>query len=443
VCGDSVVDEGEECDDGINDGSYGGCNPDCQGLGPHCGDGQLDGPEVCDDGDGVNGNGCNNDCNESGQVVWTMTYDSPAHDTESASGAAVWPCADENCTGEQLVVVGSERRNDLDERNNLWLAKYDISDGAEVWMTTYDSPTHHDDFGSGVELDELGTIYVGGQSSDGLGFEHINILYGRFSAEGALELVETYDTPGDHPDSAYAIALDAEANVFLSGYHGGEDAWVGKFDNDGNELWMDVHNGVGNDDDYAYSLVHDGDGGVVVAGRERGLTSDDTWIRRYDPDGNELWTTIHAAPANSVYWGRDVARAGDGTFVVVGRVDADLWLAKFTPDGDEVWATTFSNPGTGNVLGYGVAVDSEGNIVVAGALDRFDIDQGYNILVLKYSSVGELMWMRTEMSNIFNGNESANDVVVDAEDNILVVGAIATGQFDNVNQNIWIRKYTP
>ena len=50
-CGDGIVNGDEVCDDGINDGSYGGCLPGCHGLGPFCGDGQVEpGIEACDDG---------------------------------------------------------------------------------------------------------------------------------------------------------------------------------------------------------------------------------------------------------------------------------------------------------------------------------------------------------------------------------------------------------
>jgi cysteine-rich repeat protein len=68
VCGDSVVDRGEACDDGVNDGSYGGCAADCQSPGPMCGDNNVDdGDEVCDDGvnDGSYG-GCAADCQAPG-----------------------------------------------------------------------------------------------------------------------------------------------------------------------------------------------------------------------------------------------------------------------------------------------------------------------------------------------------------------------------------------
>jgi hypothetical protein len=65
VCGDGVVDDGEACDDGINDGSYGGCAPDCSALAANCGDANVDDGdgEVCDDGVNDGGyEGCNADC---------------------------------------------------------------------------------------------------------------------------------------------------------------------------------------------------------------------------------------------------------------------------------------------------------------------------------------------------------------------------------------------
>ena len=50
VCGNGIKTPDEACDDGVNDGSYGSCTPEC-GFGPRCGDGVVqEEHEECDDG---------------------------------------------------------------------------------------------------------------------------------------------------------------------------------------------------------------------------------------------------------------------------------------------------------------------------------------------------------------------------------------------------------
>lgn len=69
ICGDGIVTKYEVYDDGVNDGSYGGCMPGCLERGPYCGDGELqaaDGEE-CDDGVNLSSyGGCAPGCKEGG-----------------------------------------------------------------------------------------------------------------------------------------------------------------------------------------------------------------------------------------------------------------------------------------------------------------------------------------------------------------------------------------
>ena len=59
ACGDGIIQDGEECDDGnaVNDDA---CSNRC--FNPRCGDGILHGGEECDDGNDLDTDSCNNSC---------------------------------------------------------------------------------------------------------------------------------------------------------------------------------------------------------------------------------------------------------------------------------------------------------------------------------------------------------------------------------------------
>ena len=64
VCGNNIVESGEQCDDG-NTESGDGCSATCQnegGGGPYCGNGIVEGSEQCDDGNTNNSDSCSNSC---------------------------------------------------------------------------------------------------------------------------------------------------------------------------------------------------------------------------------------------------------------------------------------------------------------------------------------------------------------------------------------------
>jgi fibro-slime domain-containing protein len=66
TCGDGIVAGTEVCDDGKNNGSYGGCMPGCMAFAPRCGDSHIDTAdgEQCDDGveNGATGDKCSATC---------------------------------------------------------------------------------------------------------------------------------------------------------------------------------------------------------------------------------------------------------------------------------------------------------------------------------------------------------------------------------------------
>ena len=114
LCGNAAVDPGEACDDGVNDGAYDGCAPDCSALGPSCGDSAVDGPEECDDGNQTDDDACSNACVAAvcgdGVVqagAGEACDDANLDDTDACVGA----CALASC-GDGFIQAGVEACDD-------------------------------------------------------------------------------------------------------------------------------------------------------------------------------------------------------------------------------------------------------------------------------------------------------------------------------------------
>lgn len=102
LCGDGVVVEGEQCDDGANgDNTSDGCRDDCTAN--LCGDGILDAGEQCDDGDTQNGDGCSSACvDEDGVSVCGNGLREPGEecdDSNTQNGDSCSASCVQTCTG--------------------------------------------------------------------------------------------------------------------------------------------------------------------------------------------------------------------------------------------------------------------------------------------------------------------------------------------------------
>lgn len=122
-CGDGRVDEGEVCDDGVNDGGYGGCASDCLSLAPHCGDGVTNGPEVCDDANVDSTDGCLTNCS-----VPMNCMDILNQDPLAATG--IYAIDSDGPAGLDLHEV----RCDMDHAGGGWtMVLVSADDGLETW----------------------------------------------------------------------------------------------------------------------------------------------------------------------------------------------------------------------------------------------------------------------------------------------------------------------
>jgi hypothetical protein len=195
-----------------------------------------------------------------------------------------------------VVVGGAIHPSAYDEM--VWLRRYSAT--GEVLWTTQDEP--------GGDLSPLiWRLALDPQDRIGAtGYiahpDHaMDLWVAAYEATGELAWSLDLGSEGKGNDACFAPTgeLYVTGEVIDLEHSAGTLLWVGKFATDGTLLWTHSEAGQpGNNEGTA--LVCDDSGGVVVLGaliRDGGYG--DSWTRRYDPDGNELWTTIVTDPQGS------------------------------------------------------------------------------------------------------------------------------------------------
>ena len=369
-----------------------------------------------------------------GDVLWTRTYNGPADSRDSGHAIAV------DGSGN-VYVTGYERVSE--QMDNIWVRKYN-SDGYEIWTSTHNGTANGSDCGYGIAVDGSGNVYVTG--SETVSGEKDNIWVRKYDSDGEEVWTKTYNGTADGSDEGYGIAVDGSGNVYVTGSEWGgkkekANIWVRKYDTSGNKVWISTHNGTADRIDCGYGIAVDGSGNVYVTGSEWvAEQSDNIWVRKYDSGGNEVWISTHNGTASSRDRGHGIAVNGSGNIYVTGYEtvtdeSSNIWVRKYDTDGNVVWTKTHN--GTANLEneGYGIALDGSGNVYVTGYEKVTGEDS--NIWVRKYDSDGNEVWTRT-YNGTADGNDRGHGIAVDASGNVYVTGSeYVTDEEDN----IWVRKY--
>lgn len=192
---------------------------------------------------------------------------------------------------------------------DAWITKYD-SRGNQSWGVQFGTPEFDELFA--LDIDSDNNIYSAGWTLGSFEGNTNAGLYDIFLAKtntstGEQEWVKQFGTP-DY-DWVWDMKYDAQGYLYLTGWtlgdlagenSGSYDAWLGKFDSDGNEIWIKQFGTPG--DDQAVSIDIDAEGSIYLAGTTDDLIgspqhttnspgSFDAWAMKFDSNGNEQWTT--------------------------------------------------------------------------------------------------------------------------------------------------------
>lgn len=266
--------------------------------------------------------------------------------------------------------------------------------GVEEWVARYDA-YGWDDHVQDLAVDGEGNVYVTGYSrGGGTDWDCVTVKY---DSEGDQLWAAHYNGPWNDADFAYALALDAQNNVYVTGYSsgGGNECTTIKYDTDGNQLWVALHGGVG------YALAVDDQGNVFVAGVTGGYgTGEDYLTLKYDSEGNEQWMARYTGPGAESDKAKAVVVDNEGSVYVTGYskgpgINYDYATIRYRADsGEELWVRRYNGPGHGWHKPTGMALYSDGVIVTGHSENTNGKSPSFNIVTIIYSREGDSELLR-------------------------------------------------
>lgn len=342
-----------------------------------------------------------------------------------------------------IYVVGQ----DIESEGASVLRKID-PDGESIWDLSWPTDSNIG-LGDGIAIDSAGNIYVCGMfsgtvdfdpgpgedihTSDGLEYSYLtkfdpggNFIWARTWGGGLYGGPAWWDRAHgvavDQFDDVYVVGIfrgtcdfdpgpEVDEHISTGNNSGGFDAYITKFDQDGNHKWAhtwgDVNNGM-DTGETVFGVATDSTSHIYVLGGFLGTVD-------FDPGAG-----VDEHTSTGVY--------------------GDVYLLKWSATGDFTWVKTWEAVGYCDYPGYNqmwggsyLTADNSDNVLVTGFFtDTKDLDPGPGVqleegdagYLSKFNSNGELLWVDTwPCSNLLM--MLLYSVVADSADNVIMGGAIS------------------
>lgn len=390
-----------------------------------------------------------------------------------------------------------------DNESYKLLAKHDIT-GNLIWVRKIKGLINGGSQGSNIALDKDNNIAITGQFISLLNAGSVSISQNNSYTHG---VVLKYNSNGDIVSIVqirnvsggnimqYTPIFDNDGNLIVSGtfskiiqigdanIYGNsvDDAYMAKFDVNGNYLWSKSF--CGSDMEWMGLLSCDANNNIYMTGEfhssplqigniSLSINKGDgsTVLAKFDPNGNALWaktyggvpganpdswpvnirTDIHG---NTFLWGWCPNNSAFGSFVLKNTLVNSYmyYLCKVNTNGDVLWAKAIEEKTTDFNYHDLMDIDNYGNVYVGGHLkDQYKVDgKLYNIrgvedfFIAKYSNNGILQWMKSEPQMVFQNGTIQSLAVY--RNNTLIVSGNHSGKlvfgdktFKSTGQNAFI-----
>jgi hypothetical protein len=340
--------------------------------------------------------------------------------------------------------------------------------------------------GTALSTDLNGDVYVAGYFSDSsVTFGNVTLHAGYGNGNGANSFVVKYSPTGNvlwakligGEGWTYIndIDCDSSGNIYIAGQFmddslvldnivlasvGSMDVFIAKLDSFGNILWAKTASG--NDMESGGNIDVNAQGVVVVAGSFYSSVlsidnvtinhspgwNEDFFIARIDINGNVGW--VNSSGGSDYEYSGSVAFDRTGNILAIGDFESDsiqfgstmllnshafgmgrdAFVVKYDSIGNVIWAKSFG--GNNEEYEESIAADPWGNVIIGGYYASDTINFGsfifYNsnnprLFLVKLNHAGNVLWAQEGTV----GGTHLNDIQTDNAANIYITGQIWAG----------------
>ncbi len=307
----------------------------------------------------------------------------------------------------------------------------------QSWVARYNGAANRPDFPVATAVDAQGNVYVTGYAQEqGSPSDFVTLKY---DPAGNLLWRVLYDGIASADDHAQALALDGAGNVYVTGQSKGSgsgwDYATIKYDSNGNQLWVARYNGTANQDDMPVAMAADVSGNVIVTGQSKGTGGHFNFVTiKYDANGNQLWLGRYIGPGKAEDDAQALTVDSAGNVYVTGKskgdgTDFDYATLKYSSTGAQLWVARYNGPANTVDSPAAIGVDTNGNVYVTGQSKGVGSDFDYT--TIKYAGAGAELWVAR-----YDGPDGTVDqataLAVDPSGDVFVTGGSkgAAGPFD-------------
>ena len=243
----------------------------------------------------------------------------------------------------------------------------------------------------------------------------------------------------------------------------GNDAYVAKYDVDGNIVWRHIYGGSG--EDFFNTVIQTADGGFIAAGHTSSNDGDvsgnhggdeDAWVVKISADGTLQWQKCYGGSSNDVFLSITAEATG---YIITGTTNSrdgditswfgnyDVWIVKLSLTGTIAWQSNYG--GSKFEESRGIVRNTDGTYTFAGTTLSSNQQVGshaggsYDTWVVKISSTGNIIWKKVYGGK---GYDYCNAIARTSDGNI-VLGQSSNSTDGDVNGAgafaMWLLKINP